>query len=161
MENLRAGAGAELISLFGVKPTFTKESLKELEDEINKKFPVERKRLPTTTMPFGFYFGETLVKNYKNAKWVTKDAVDILSVGVKITSKKKNGMELMVYPFVRAEKFLVDRSDGFLVVYNSIPFALEKASDQKYLKEVTGADGWIRLPNNERMRITMLKKKRQ
>lgn len=73
---LKEGEADKLIGLFGAKPTYTGESLKEIEDKINIKYPVGHMPLITTLIPFGFYFGETIIRNFKGANWVTEGVSD-------------------------------------------------------------------------------------
>ena len=154
--NLNGGMAAKMFGMIGFKPNYTLEQLQEIEQEFQAMYG-GREILPTTVVPFGFYLGETLVRNIPNAKWdFTADF--LCDVSIKIQGK--DGGELIAKPFTRFEKFLKDDSDK-----PSTMFWLFSQLSQKTTKELMAegtplTDGWYKFPDGHMFRFFIEKKQK-
>ena len=163
IESLEKGLGEKLIYAFiqlsvGQKKAeekykslkYTIAELEEIEEMIDKQYPVGHKPLSTTLIPFGFYLGEVLKKSIEKSHWVIKpdknNPEDLFEATIKCNS-------MIAYPFRRVNKFWHDRSDKMSSLVRMISFTTEVSLDPDYWKHRANEDGWIHLINGEMIRM--------
>ncbi|MNQ73820.1 hypothetical protein D3C85_885630 [compost metagenome] len=120
MENKRASVfdkdmqimAAGMLVLAGFKPSYTPESLPELEAVIERMFP-DGALFSTTHIPFGWYLGEVIVRNIPGAQWQEENS--FLNTSITIP-----GYADRIQPFIYVEKFFSDRSLGLKNLYDSL-----------------------------------------
>ena len=134
------------MEMIGFKPSgdYTIDDLMQLEEFIEKAFPVE-KAYGALFLPLGWYFGKTIIKNIEGSFWIG-DGNDILGLGINFSQ----GKGITIYPFARARKFLKNREDGMACFFEMTVFlingGMEKMQDVEYLKKIADEDGWVNFP---------------
>lgn len=120
LDGLREGT-EHVFRLNGLPTSYQEEDLDLFEDFINELYPDEG--MPSSPMiipPFGYYLGETIVRNIPGAKWELDEPIDNIA-RLSISVPARNGDETArLYPFIRAQKFFQDRSDGLSVYFRGV-----------------------------------------
>lgn len=108
---------------------YTKECLGALEDFINSIFPDEgRPKHATTIVPMGYVLGETLIRNFPNAEWITQ-AENVFDIEIKIWIKEEEGKYIKAKPFLRVLKFFEDRTDSICAMYDLVESQVQGTID--------------------------------
>ena len=138
------------------KLKYTLAELGDIEDMLDKQYPIGHIPQSTTLIPFGFYLGQVLKKTFENSQWIiSKDkseAHHLFEMTIKC-ELDKNGIGIIVYPFKRVNKYWKDRSDRLTSLVKMISFTTEISMDPDYWKHRADDDGWIRLINGEMLRV--------
>jgi hypothetical protein len=151
IDSMRGKEMEPIFLTFGIQSLYTEENLNAIEQVINRLFPEEREVLPTTVIPFGYMLGETLVRNIPDAKWKT-DVDEIWDIAVEIPIKKENtdANNMVILPFVRADKFFKDRTDSLAVMYRMANMMSLQFLDPLMEKAEYGE--WVNLKNGDSFR---------
>jgi hypothetical protein len=144
-----------LLQAAGVFVDYSEESLSHCEDFINAIYPVGHIPHPTTVLPFGYYLGETIIRNIPDSKWdVDTPAETVWDIGVKIEipfASEDMPRTQIVRPFMRAQKFWRDRSDGLRAMY-----ILVNQLSLGFVDPTKAKPGeWIELPVGIKFRYTI------
>lgn len=100
-------------STLGVDCDFKPESLKKIETEINKVYPIGHKPMTTTIISYGLYLGEVFVRNIPGASWgpFTEDFYEL-----QIRIYRKDHC-FVGYPLKRVLNFWFNHSKALTVYY--------------------------------------------
>lgn len=146
---MRQTIAPALVGLIGVEADYTPESLTKVEKEIDKMFPEGHQPMETTLILFGFYLGETIVRNISGAVWNTSKDPDYLA-DLAINFKTPDGAEACVFPFRRIRNFWEDRTDGLVAYYRGMELMAYGGLNMD--KAETGE--WTKFPSGLQFRAT-------
>lgn len=98
--DMQNGMCSMLLKVFaGITPNYTAKQLDELEDLFEARF-AGKEILDTTIIPFGFYYGETLVRTIPGAHWSNLKQQNPYDITVTIPIRQDFG-PMFVNPFRR------------------------------------------------------------
>lgn len=98
----------------GVVCDFKPESLKVIETEINRVYPIGNEPMLSTIISYGVYLGEVFVRNVPGAFWGPYTGDDLLDLDIRIDRKEHS---FVGYPLKRVLDFWFDRSLALSVYY--------------------------------------------
>ncbi len=104
---------AVIDSTLNVDYDFTPESLKKIEAEINRVYPIGYMPVKTTIISYGLYLGEVFIRNIPGASWgpYTEDLYD------REIRLDRNGHSFVNYPLKRVLNYWFNRSKALSVYY--------------------------------------------
>lgn len=149
LDKMRSTMCDTMMIAFGVTPTYQPESLNEVEQKINEMYPEGHKAMPTTYLPFGFYLGETIVRNIPGAKWDISEAGEFFD-NIAITIDQSDEAKAKLFPFRRVMKFWDDRTDGLSVFYRMINLMALGGINPEAVQK----GQWLHFPNGDAFRMT-------
>jgi hypothetical protein len=152
LNEMKSGMARVIFGYLNVPLDFSEQSLVLIEEKINEMYPLGHQPLLTTLIPFGYYLGETIIRNIPNAHWDASNAEDIFDVSVVIENplaKDNQPQKSVVKPFLRVRKFWFDRTDGLAVLYRMVNLMNLNFIDTSNLKK----GEWVELPNGDRFRL--------
>ena len=146
-------------------PDYTFDSLARIEQIINEVWPDGKPVLhPTTYLPFGFYFGELLRRNFRG-EWDITDPDGDADGGKNLWDYKiKFAADTVIYPFRRVKAFWHDRHSSMMAMYKTLEVqqspetfreALRRAKPIPKEEENDGQEGWYLLQNGVAIRMVM------
>jgi len=156
VQDMKAGTGNLLFTAFGFPPKYTFEQLCEIEEAFKERFG-NRGVMPTTAITFGFYLGETMVREIPGAEWSNLDQDDIWDIRVSVPTKASDKMECM--PVRRFNKYSKNTEDRPSTMFWMFAM-LSKYTHEELLGMGTPMeDGWYIFPGGHMMRLSVPKDK--
>lgn len=112
-------------TILGIDADYSPESLRALDYAIYHRFSPEVRKEPmfATILLLGYYFGETLIRNIPNGKWV--DEVVQHPLLVIIEFQHGNGLTSQISPFQRIVNFFQDSENQLYALYLGLKKATE------------------------------------
>jgi hypothetical protein len=141
----------QLLQAIHLPTDYSVESLEVMENIINAISPTEGE--PTHLqgiLPFGYYFGETVIRAHKGAKWSYEEAEQIWDVEILVPNAEGKGA-IHIKPFLRILKYWRDRTDGIAVMFRTVSMV---AGDYVEIAMENSPEGeWKRFKNGDAVRI--------
>ena len=179
-EDLNDDLGELLLSGFGIDVplAFTYEELQVVEKRFMEMWSPAKPMKTETSIMFGWYLGETIIRNIPGSKWNNPESEDVLNMSVSVYSKmraeeisreilgkedeeKKEGASpasFICYPSVRVRKFAKNHEDRMTNLFRMLLLQCKYSTKEILEMGRPMDDGWYLLPDGDMIRITTLDK---
>ena len=129
------------------------DALREMEESINEIYPEGHQPLATTLIPFGFYLGETMAKNF-DGHWdlEDKEGEEFNPFDMSVIIKSNGDSKVKIFPFNRVGKYWQNREDALSTVY-LMQEVLRVYSPDQLQNMPADKDGWVEFGNGLTFRI--------
>jgi len=124
---------------------YSKKSLKEFGEVILDTFPDKRVPISENLVLYGYYLGETIVRNVKGARWDYNNHY-VQASTIQFPSEDGEGLE--VNPFHQIHKFITVKPMYLSQVVEAFEYMVNHKEDIKKRP----LNEWIELPGGTRIR---------
>ncbi len=137
----------------GIRVTYDKNMLLDIERYICTQFNENHKPLPTTCIMFGILLGETIIRNVPDVKW--DDTKEIKSLyDLTLVARTKSDVDVVINPVVRIENFFKDKEDSIVAMYVLADLMSNyDIMSQEFKDKFMNDDGWVTTPDGYTFRF--------
>lgn len=146
-----------MFSVLGIKPEYTLEQLFEIEELFFQFYHGKKETLATTIVPFGFYLGQTMIKNIAGAAWHNLEAKNLFDLQIKTIAK--DGGAYYSKPFMRFVNYIHNEEDKPSTLLWTFKSLSENTYKELMEKGEPMTDGWYKFPEGHMIRIVVSDKK--
>ncbi|OME27761.1 hypothetical protein [Paenibacillus odorifer] len=102
----------------GVSVDYKIKSVIQLEKLLVQLYSEMKTSIPSIIVAaVGYYYGQTLIRNFKNGIWVTDEGTSLKDIFVEI---EINNEITIMYPFRRVMRFLENQEYSMTAIYNAM-----------------------------------------
>ncbi|MCX7610268.1 MAG: hypothetical protein N2043_01615 [Ignavibacterium sp.] len=130
---------------------YSVQSLAIIQEIIQGTKKATQKKNHHLLFSFGLYLGQTIIKNFPNARWIDEEIDNPYEIKICIEINKNTGEEIQLFPIKRVYKFYEDYEYDFISYYKGLQEIISKHS-VSFLNDYP-TEEWIDVGGNVSLRI--------